>query len=83
MLSPIYARLFDRDFVPAYISHDEEQREAYAENQEYTPQDDPLRPIDVFSHINLIPSAPPTPPPRPRPGPFGPRPDVPTPPPSP
>ncbi|GKT42824.1 uncharacterized protein ColSpa_03005 [Colletotrichum spaethianum] len=83
MLSPTYASLCNRDYVPAYVSHDEEQHELKSEDQEHTPQDDPLRPIDVFSRINLLPSAPPTPPPRPRPGPLGPRPDVPTPPPSP
>lgn len=78
MLSSIYRSIFDRDYIPAYISHEEESLEAHD-----FPHEDPLRPIDVFTHITRLPSAPPTPPPRPRPGPLGPRPDVPTPPPSP
>lgn len=84
MLSPIYANLFDKDHVTAYISHghDDGQR-VYPETQQQVPQSNPSLAIDVFALISKVPSAPPTPPPRPRPGPLGPRPDVPTPPPSP
>ncbi|KAK2033828.1 hypothetical protein LX32DRAFT_43681 [Colletotrichum zoysiae] len=83
MLSTTYASLFDRDCVLVRTPHDEEQHDLNSEHQGTTPQDDSFCSIYVFSHISLHPSAPPTPPPRPRPGPLGPRPDVPTPPPSP
>ncbi|KAJ0166027.1 hypothetical protein CTA2_9060 [Colletotrichum tanaceti] len=85
MLSPIYANFFDRDPVLAYFSHDHDdgQEGDHPETQQDVLQSDPSLPMDVFALMSGVPSAPPTPPPRPRPGPLGPRPDVPTPPPSP
>ncbi|OHF03290.1 hypothetical protein CORC01_01343 [Colletotrichum orchidophilum] len=78
MLSSMYSNIFDKDYVPAYISDEDSGVYSSLEEKESScPHDDPLRPIEK------LPTAPPTPPPGPRPGPFGPRPDVPTPPPSP
>ncbi|KAL0937121.1 uncharacterized protein CTRU02_206852 [Colletotrichum truncatum] len=76
MLSSTYRNIFN-DYVPPYISHEEAPETCH--------HDGTLGSVeDIVSRIiNRLPSAPPTPPPRPRPGPLGPRPDVPTPPPSP